>query len=273
MRVPSAWSSARRAPEPLGSELFPPAEHQKKVSDGKERWAVSCGCLILVKEAVIFAGNYGSGKTELALNTALEFAKRGSTVLCDIDIVNPYFRSAEHRTMLEKAGVRLVAPPAATTMVDIPALPPEVMAAFEADYAVFDVGGDSVGATALGAYREAFSKIRPEVQFLFVVNARRPLQRTARDVTELMQQIESCAGLRVDALVNNTNVGRDTNSEDLAYGREVCAEVSARTGVPVAFSSGVKDVVDGYSRENPDEPVHVLKIYTRPEWLDATAQD
>ena len=43
---------------------------------------------------VVLAGNYGSGKTELSLNLALKAAKTASTVLVDMDIVNPYFRAA-----------------------------------------------------------------------------------------------------------------------------------------------------------------------------------
>ena len=49
-----------------------------------------------MKRFVIFAGNYGSGKTELSLNTAMGLSEKGRTVLVDMDIVNPYFRSAEH---------------------------------------------------------------------------------------------------------------------------------------------------------------------------------
>lgn len=226
-----------------------------------------------VKEAVIFAGNYGSGKTELALNTALEFAQRGRTVLCDMDIVNPYFRSAEHREMLENAGVHLIIPPSANTMVDLPALSPEVMSAFEYDYAVFDAGGDSVGATALGAYRQAFEALRPDLRFCLVVNARRPLQQTAPQIIELMRQIESNARLSVDEVINNTNLSRETTPEDLEYGHAVCAEVSEETGIPLAYTAGTGSVIESYLEEGGQGEVRRLEIYTRPEWLDTTADE
>ena len=52
---------------------------------------------------IIFCGNYGSGKTEIALNTALKLRSQGErTVLVDLDIVNPYFRSSEHEKMLKE---------------------------------------------------------------------------------------------------------------------------------------------------------------------------
>ena len=44
---------------------------------------------------LVLTGNYGSGKTELALNLALRFSEQYRTTLVDLDIVNPYFRSGE----------------------------------------------------------------------------------------------------------------------------------------------------------------------------------
>ena len=98
-----------------------------------------------MKRFNIFAGNYGSGKTEISLNTALRLAAEKQTVLVDMDVVNPYFRSAESETLLTEHGVRLIAPPYANTNVDVPVLSAEAMAAFESEAAVFDAGGGSGG--------------------------------------------------------------------------------------------------------------------------------
>lgn len=222
-------------------------------------------------EACIFAGNYGSGKTELSLNTALEYAKKGKTVLCDLDIVNPYFRSAEHAKMLEDAGIRLIAPPFANTTVDVPALSAEVLAAFEYDYAVFDAGGDPVGAAALGTYNDAFKNIRDFLQFYYVINARRPLQQTALQAAEMLMQIEDKSRLKIDGLVNNTNLGRDTSAADLEFGEGVCEEISEITGIPLAYASGTEETIKKYKESGFKGDTRVLKVFTRPDWLDETA--
>ena len=47
---------------------------------------------------LLLAGHYGTGKTECAVNLALALAAAGAkTVLADLDIVNPYFRSRDRK--------------------------------------------------------------------------------------------------------------------------------------------------------------------------------
>ena len=218
---------------------------------------------------LILAGNYGSGKTELALNMALEYSKKGRTVLVDIDIVNPYFRSAEHSALLQSGGVRLIAPAYANTLVDVPVISAEVFAAFGYDYAVFDAGGDPVGASVLGSIAHRFEN-QEELQFYYVVNARRPLQKTAEEVAEMMALIENKARRKVNGIINNTNLARETTVADLLYGREVCREVTSKTGVPVILTSGEKDVLREFKEITGEDALFPLTIYTRPNWLDST---
>ena len=76
------------------------------------------------EKIIIIVGHYGCGKTNFAVNLALDVAASGEkTTLFDLDIVNPYFRSADHKEMLEQKGIELVAPLFAGSNVDAPALP------------------------------------------------------------------------------------------------------------------------------------------------------
>ena len=57
------------------------------------------------------AGHYGSGKTNLAVNWAMHLRETGKPVLvADLDIVNPFFRSAEQGERLKRAGVDMSTP-------------------------------------------------------------------------------------------------------------------------------------------------------------------
>lgn len=223
-----------------------------------------------MKKTTVLIGNYGSGKTELSINMALRSAGEGKkTALIDLDVVNPYFRSSDQRALLENAGVVVVSPPFAGMGVDVPAVSAEVESAFALDYdhVVFDVGGDPVGATALGRYHQRFAK--EDVEALFIVNIRRPLCNTAEDIHVMLSQIESRSRLNVTGLVNNANLARETTWQDLAEGRIVVEEAARRTGVPLKFSSGMKDVLEGYAQHvHPSEELFEVQLYMRPDWLD-----
>lgn len=182
----------------------------------------------------LVTGHYGTGKTEFSVNLALALAGEGvKTALADLDIVNPYFRSRERRSLLEEAGVRLVATPQALADADVPALPAELHAVLEdrTVRGVLDVGGDPAGARVLARYRPRI--LKEDYQLLYVVNARRPEVRTAERSVEVLRAIESVTGLCCTGLVNNTHLCGETAPEDVREGAALAEEVSRLTGVPV----------------------------------------
>jgi len=217
----------------------------------------------------VLVGNYGSGKTEIALNLAMEKVQNGPTALVDLDIVNPYFRSGEKRALLEKQGVRVLMPTFATTTVDIPALPPEIQSVFDQPHeqVVFDVGGDDTGAAALGRYAPFFSRERGSTCVLYVVNVCRPLSHTAEDILRLMERISTRARMKPDALVNNANLQGETTAKLLLLGQEVLSEVSIKTGIPIAMITGEQAVL----KMLPNDLQPLCKPIVRhmqPEWMD-----
>lgn len=222
-----------------------------------------------MKRFTVFGGNYGSGKTELSLNTALALKDKGNVALVDLDIVNPYFRSSESLKMLENNGIRLIKPPFANTTVDVPALSAEVYSAFNYDYAIFDAGGDPVGAHALGGLKAYFNENRDDTSFYYVVNARRPFQADINDAVEMLKQIESNARLKIDGLINNTNMSMETTVEDLIYGSILCEQITKETGIPLAYASGVPKVLEEYRKYGYKGDTIPLEIYTRPYWMTA----
>ena len=109
----------------------------------------------------VITGHYGCGKTNLAANLALAFHKAGKRVaLCDLDIVNPYFRSADFSGRFEALGIEMILPPFANSNVDVPTLTARVSAAINdpSIHLILDVGGDDAGAAALGRYSADIKK-------------------------------------------------------------------------------------------------------------------
>lgn len=210
-------------------------------------------------------GHYGSGKTEFSLNMALAAWAAGRRALvADMDIVNPFFRSAEQGERLKRAGVELIAPPYALTGVDLPVLSPEIYAIFEQPerFCVLDVGGDDAGAAALGGLSGRLAAQGADLYY--VVNPYRPFSNTVERVMEMMERIQRRARLQVTGLVNNANLGEETGAEELLVGRTLLEKVSRRCGVPVVCECGFEGVLQQLP---PGPPSFPIARYLMPEWL------
>lgn len=196
------------------------------------------------KRLTIFAGHYGSGKTNLAVNYALAMKKQGLTVkIADLDIVNPYFRTKDSARELEEAGIPLISPAFANTNVDLPALPQELYSLVQRRdfYAVLDVGGDDRGAYALGRYTPYILE-ENDYEMVFVANFFRPLTRTAEEALEVMREIEFACGIRFTAIANNSNLGNLTTAADVNGTAEETARLCRLSGLPLLLTSARADL-------------------------------
>lgn len=217
-----------------------------------------------MKKITIFAGHYGSGKTNLAVNTALRLrTAHDNVILCDMDIVNPYFRTKDSEDVLEAAGVRLISPRFANSNVDLPYLPAENAAIFAGDaVSVIDVGGDDSGAIALGQYAERIENAGYDM--LLVLNARRYLTREPDEAVAIMREIEAASSLRFTGLVNNTNLGHESTAAIVTGARDYCAAVAEKTGLPVVATAYREDLEPELGA--PDGEPWPIKIYEKPGW-------
>ena len=216
------------------------------------------------KRITLFAGHYGSGKTNIALNYA-KWLKRGGAEVCvaDLDIVNPYFRTKDSARELEAEGIGLVVSDYANSNVDFPALPKEIYALVAGRDAriVMDIGGDDRGALALGRY---VPDIRAENDYEMraVVNAARPLTRTAADAVGVLREIEEACSLPFTCIVNNTNLGPDTRAEDVLASLPYADGIAAAMGLPVKFTCAVAPVAAALEGRVPDLfPLEIQKLY------------
>ena len=187
-----------------------------------------------MKRITLFAGHYGSGKTNIALNFARSVKP---CVIADLDIVNPYFRTKDSAAELAKEGIGLVVSDFANSNVDFPALPKETYALVSdrTTRVVIDVGGDDRGALALGRYVDDI-RAEGDYDMLAVVNASRPLTQTPEDTVEVLREIEAACRLPFTGIVNNTNLGAQTTAETVLGSAGYADAVARLMGVPVAFT-------------------------------------
>ena len=203
------------------------------------------------KRVTLFAGHYGSGKTNIAVNYALYLKEKyEKVVITDLDIVNPYFRTADSLDELTKAGIKLISSEFANSNVDLPALPQDVYSILDdrSAVAILDIGGDDRGAYALGRYETAIRE-ENDYEMLFVFNMYRPLTPDAMSAFEVMKEIELAGKIKFTAIVNNSNLGVLTTKEDVIASQESANELSRLSGLPIKMTTVSENLVNSFNGE------------------------
>ena len=198
------------------------------------------------KRLTLLCGHYGSGKTNVAVNLAIQLKKQyNNLVVADLDIVNPYFRTKDSLDDFKKHGIELICSEYANTNVDIPALPADMyrLTTDKTLTAVIDVGGDDRGAYALGRLVPEI-KAEGNYEMLMVINGYRPLTPDAASTIEVMREIETACKLKFTGLVNNSNVGELTTAEYVLNSIDYAREVSNQSGLPIVMTTVKADLYD-----------------------------
>ena len=218
----------------------------------------------------LFAGHYGSGKTNIAVNYAISLAQEGKQVcIGDLDIVNPYFRTADSAERLKKAGVELISPQFANSNVDLPALPAKAyrLVQDKAVYGIMDIGGDDRGAYALGRY-VPFIKEENDYKMVFVANFCRPLTQTAEEAMEVMGEIKAACGLNFTHIVNNTNLGPLTDPDVLLESQQQIRKLCDLSGLPLFFTAVRADLAPALKEQIPN----VFPLQLQEKYFDLPDQ-
>lgn len=215
-----------------------------------------------MKRITIFSGHYGSGKTNVAINYAVDLGKEGRKVsIADLDIVNPYFRTKDSEELFEKNGIELISLPFANTSVDLPSMPSAAYGLFSRRdrNVIIDLGGDDRGAFALGRFRPMLLE-EDDYEMVFTVNFYRPLTTTVDEAIEVFNEIEYASKLKFTKIVNNSNLGRETKAEDVARTVALAKELAEKTNTEFWFTSVDESVYDELSGLLPEESLFKLRL-------------
>ncbi len=216
-----------------------------------------------MKRITIFTGHYGSGKTENAINYALQLKEQGEDVIIvDLDIVNPYYRTKDAEAFLNEKGIEVISPLFANTNVEMLTLPSDVFKVFadQSKKVIFDVGGDDDGATALGQYYSYFQN--DSYDMFVVINTKRPLTETKENIIIILLEIVEKARLQPTGLINNTNISAQTQIADIQAGEKLVLEVAKELNIPFIWNAVKEDLAEEYKRhtEKPVMPLHKFMI-------------
>ncbi len=223
------------------------------------------------KRITLFAGHYGSGKTNIAVNYALYLKEHFEKVdIADLDIVNPYFRTKDSEAFLESKGIHLISSEYANSNVDVPALPAEAYAIIDDEtvHAVIDVGGDDRGALALGRYAPSILK-QNDYEMLLVINKFRPLTPDCASTISVMREIETAAGMKFTGIINNSNLGDETTAEDILGSISYAEEIAKASALPIKMTTVKEDLYDQIKDKVPE--CFPIRLYVKQSWAKATA--
>jgi len=193
----------------------------------------------------IFIGMFGSGKTEVSMNIALELKKEHMNVaIADLDIISPYFRVRDRINELNRKDIKVITPPKKYMHADVPIVPGEIGGYItNKDYkTVIDVGGNEEGVKVLGSLKNYIDNSK--CALYLVINTRRPFMDTKEYIIKNLQSLESSSRLKINYLVVNSNIQNETTKEIIDEGENVIGEVSQITNIPIAFTVVSKDLED-----------------------------
>lgn len=227
-----------------------------------------------MKKFIVLIGNYGSGKTEIAINLAVNAAdKKLNTLVIDLDKVNDYFRMSDRVELLTDKKINLVSPTFAGQGVTPSNMSAAVASAFDGDWdlVIFDVGGDSAGAMSLGRYHQDFMALDPaQLNVYDIVNVFRPMSESPEKILKLKAEMEDFARLSVTGFVNNSNLLNYASADDIRQGYDVLSAASELSGLPVVHTTGRKQFLDEFLADGRDpkyigEPI-ALETYMHRSW-------
>ena len=225
-----------------------------------------------IPQGILLLGDYGSGKTEVAVNLALSLAAAegpGKISIADLDLVNPYFRCREAQAPMEAAGIDVLMPKEGHQFADLPILLPGVKGLLQKSAgdgrAILDVGGDEVGARVLSALGPVLDPARHGVWF--VVNMNRPFCDTAAGCLSVIEGVEAAASMKISGLVSNTHLMDETTAEMVAEGAALSREVARQLGVPLELVAAMEEHIPALDPERLGAPLLPMRRIMVPPWM------
>jgi hypothetical protein len=232
--------------------------------------AIGIAELEKIKGIFIIVGNFGSGKTEVSINLAVNQKRAGVDVkIADLDLVNPYFRTREARKALAKLGIEVVVPEEKYLQADLPILSPVISGLIRqpSDLTLIDAGGNDVGTTVLAALADSFRNKR--VHMLQVVNPFRPFTDTIESCLKMRDEIERASKMTINGIIGNANLIDETSVDDIYNGYDFVKRLSGETRLPLKFITAPVELLPDIDMGHFSCPVLPIERQLVPPWKKA----
>ena len=180
-----------------------------------------------------YIGEYASGKSELAINRALELSKQGHQVtLVDLDTVEPFYTLRPIKKMLEAMNLNIISFSREESfgLGETGAMlnPRARWALMNEGDIILDIGYGVNGAKTLNLVEGVDQT--PEFKVLAVINASRPMTNSRERIYEYITELG-----RVDGIIANTHMGNETTLEIIEAGNQIIMEAAEDLQIAVEY--------------------------------------
>lgn len=206
-----------------------------------------------------YVGEYASGKSELAINRALELKAQGHMVtLVDLDTVEPFYTLRPIKEMLEEKGLIVIGYSSADAfgLGETGAMlnPAARWALWREGDIILDVGYGVFGAQTLNLVEGALEST--ELRVIAVINYTRPMTGSRQRIAEYIKNLG-----RVDAIVANTHLGDQTTVDIIKQGNNEILSVARELNIPVDYMAIDENMRDSIQAEEFNLPIRIIHRY------------
>ncbi len=203
----------------------------------------------LSRTVEVFTGAYASGKSESAINRALQYASYGKNItLVDLDTVEPAYCLRPIIGELKEQGISVIAQTDYFGLGEAGSYvtAEQINCLSKNGDMIIDVGYGASGLDIL----DILNGIEKEndLRIYLVVNTSK---FETRDKESILEYIEFSSGLnkqpwkKFSGFISNTHFSDETKKEDIVRGYDKLKEVSKETGIPIiAIGADEKFVSD-----------------------------
>lgn len=214
-----------------------------------------------MKNITFLTGYYGSGKSEITVNLAIQ---KQVDIVVDLDIINPYFRSREMEKELSLKGIESISSDMEARMtLDMPYISRKIYKPFydKSLKAIYDLGGNDQGAKLLRQFEDYIDR---DIDLFLVINIFRYETDSVVKILELINKIEGMGGFKITGLINNSNLLRETTKEEILKGQDIIKKVSEKTNLPIVYTTVWEDI-DVSDLDLAGELIK-MNLYFRKDW-------
>lgn len=220
---------------------------------------------IINKSNFIFVGEAGSGKSEIATNFAKSLARLNEKPVhfFDMDMTKPLFRSRDVKTELEEIGIIFHHE---EQFFDAPTVVGGVNPLLKDEncYVIMDIGGNDIGARAIGGFAPKVNQDNTIVYY--VLNVYRPWSDNLNHIDETLSSILQISHIKLDKvhIISNPNNGISTTAEEVLEGNLKTVEMLGSL-MNIDFTC-VSDALYENVKAKTDIPLMPIHLYLTYPW-------